>query len=166
MARGRVEFKIPKALIADPRIRRRIAPRMAIVSERLAKAIRRAAPKDTGILVNSIQSEGPDMILGALEMRVNAEVAHAPVMDAGRRPGPVSKTGVARIKLWAKRKGIDASAVFPIVRAIREKGLKPGGTLRGRRRFFTDTIEKLRRAIERRLALAAGGAVKDWFEGR
>jgi hypothetical protein len=162
MIRGKVTLDIPKHLLEDPAFQVRMAPRLMILAERLAHIIKRVAPKDTGLLRNSIQSEGPELTLGETEARVVSQVFHGKLMDEGREPGPVSKEGIGRIAQWASRKGIDdpERAAFAIAKKIRRRGIRP------KQRFMTDTIESLRGPLEKRMALAAGESLKEWIEGR
>lgn len=81
---------------------------------------KRAAPKDTSSMARNIT---PDV--GSTKAKVslprNLEYYH--VMEFGRKPGG-KLPPLPAIAAWARRKGISASAVFPIARAIARRGIK------------------------------------------
>jgi hypothetical protein len=143
---------------------------MAAIAETLAEAVRVAAPKDRGFLANSIQSEGPDLGPSDIESRVVVQAFHGSILEEGRKPAPVSRGGVKRLKKWLDRKGIEFAdskgrrmrveqAAFVLSRSMAGKGAKA-------QPYFRPTFRRLRGAISLRMQIAASASVRDWFEGR
>lgn len=107
----------------------------------LAGHVADKAPKNFGHLAQSFQSpgvtaSGGQEVLGAtvfsgLTGRVFSSLPYATVMEDGRRPGfPISRTGMAALALWVRRKlglhGREArSATWAIAWTIRKRGLAP-----------------------------------------
>lgn len=107
----------------------------------LAGRVAEEAPKNFGHLAASFQAptataSGGREVLGqrvfsTLTGRVFSTLPQATVMEDGRRPGfPISRTGVANIGLWVRRKlglhGREArAATYAIAWSIRKKGLAP-----------------------------------------
>lgn len=97
---------------------------------------------DQGELRNSISHQTSNR---GLSGRVGTNKVHGPPTEFGRRPGVMPP--VEPIRRWAKRKGIDEDAAFPIARKIAREGTPPAP-------FLFPPFEEERPKFVRRLRLA------------
>lgn len=100
---------------------------------------------DQGELRNSITHQTSSR---GLSGRAGTNKVHGPPTEFGRRPGVMPP--VEPIRRWAKRKGIDEDAAFPIALKIAREGTPPAPFLfpafeEERPRF----IRRLQRALDR-----------------
>jgi HK97 gp10 family phage protein len=87
------------------------------------------APKDTGLLSNSIQtgqieSEGENV----LSIKVGATVKYAPGVENGTSPHTSSEGSedfIYSITLWGQRKGMTEGQIYELIQHIRRNGTKP-----------------------------------------
>lgn len=87
----------------------------------LASALRQAGKEASGRLIASLDSSIRD-IAGELSIQIESE-DYLQWVDQGRRPGTYPP--ISAISNWARIKGIDQKAVFPIARKIYQFGIKP-----------------------------------------
>jgi len=94
----------------DGRTKMRATKKMAESVEQAANVLKFAVaqhtPVNTGALKNSILASGGIRITAdrTIEGIVGSPLIIAPIIELGRRPGPVSPQGVRGIALWVRRK--------------------------------------------------------------
>jgi hypothetical protein len=88
--------------------------------KQLAASLRKAG-KGSGNLIKSLQ---PKLKAQAESIQVIIEAEdYLEYVDAGRKPG--SFPNISALQSWAKKKGINQKAVFPIAKSIYKFGIKP-----------------------------------------
>ncbi len=86
------------------------------------------APKDRGIMADSITLTPVEQEDGKLVVRGGPTVKYAPNVEFGSSPhtsAEGSEDFVASITLWGQRKGMDASQIGELIEHIRKHGTKP-----------------------------------------
>jgi hypothetical protein len=118
----------------------------------LADQLKKQDKNASGDLIKSLDSRVIKTAMGTLyTIQLRAE-DYLKYVDKGRRPGTYPP--ISAISKWTRLKGISQTAVFPIARKIKEKGIKP-----------TNVIEKTLKAMnqQRKLRKFEEGA-EDWVD--
>lgn len=131
-AGGLVEVILPDIPIVrgetDIVVRQTLQDYMDLAASTLAGAVQEKAPVGvSGGLRQSITYDVAFTSPTDIHGRVFSSLPYAKVVDEGRRPGPISRAGIASIGLWVRRKlglhGREASsAMYAIAAKIRREG--------------------------------------------
>ena len=89
----------------------------------LGNQLRKADKKATGDLIQSLDSRVIKTAMGTLYTIELKAKDYLKYVDSGRRAGTYPPLNA--IKKWARIKGIPKEAVFPIMKKIKEQGIKP-----------------------------------------
>lgn len=88
----------------------------------LSNQLRKADKVASGDLIKSLDTRVIKTAMGTVYTIQLLAEDYLQFVDAGRRPGTYPPLG--KIRKWASLKGIPQSAVFPIMRKIKEEGIK------------------------------------------
>lgn len=118
----------------------------------LSNRLRKLDKKATGKLLQSLDSRVIKTAFGTIyTIDIRAE-KYLKYVDSGRRPGTYPP--LKAISDWAKVKGISQRAVFPIMKKIKDKGIKP-----------TNVIQKSLKAVQQGRAINQfEDDVADWTD--
>jgi len=102
----------------------------------LGNQLKKADKKATGDLIQSLDSRVIKTAMGTLYTIQLKAKDYLKYVDQGRKPGTYPP--LTAIRKWAQVRGIPKEAVFPIMRKIKEEGIKP-----------TNVISKSLKAVQR-----------------
>lgn len=129
-------------VIGDKELKEAFKEAPELIRREIGKAVMRAgydleskakvgAPKNTGQLAGSINTQGPFFVNDDITAKVGTNIKHAPFMEYGTRP---HTPPIAALKVWARQKFGNEGVAYAVQKAISRRGTVA-------RKYFADPLE-------------------------